>query len=462
MVSNRYTERPGKYTERPDGDLHGQPVRAGRRRRFRAAAAIASAVAIAGLAACSSGSGSASSSGGGGVAGQGSTSTSPGVTSNSVTIGLMTSFTGPAAAQFANVYNGFAAYIAKVNAAGGVNGRKINIVKVDDQGSPSAAVTAVRSAVQVRHIFALASVGITVYAVEAYLKGQNVPVIGVPIDGPEWAPPNNNMFAVIGSASAKYPAPVFFGKYLKSGGCTRVGMVVINVPSAVGAAKNAIASAKAQGIAVPYANLTIPTTQTGFDAIAQSLKAANIDCLYSEMIDPENLSLLAAVKAAGISTKVTVLDAQPTSADLQNPQNKADLQGAVAYGPFYPPNANTAGTKAVASALATYQGQTTPYDENEAFGWMSAAGVVAGLQAAGKNLTRADYMSSLRNVSGFDAGGIGLTPLDFTASFGTGAQGGGPAPDVCVIYSKLSGTNWVVDPTQVCGGLLSPPVYANP
>ena len=65
-------------------------------------------------------------------------------------------------------------------------------------------------------------------------------------------------------------------------------------------------------------------------------------------------------------------------------------------------------------------------------------------------------MSSLRNVSGFACrGGIGLTPLDFTARFGYRAQGGGPAPDVCVIYSKLSGTNWVVDPA-------SPPVYANP
>ena len=52
MISNRYTERPG--------DLHGEPVRAGRRSRFRAAAAIASAVAIAGLAACSSGSSSSS------------------------------------------------------------------------------------------------------------------------------------------------------------------------------------------------------------------------------------------------------------------------------------------------------------------------------------------------------------------------------------------------------------------
>jgi len=456
MISNRYTERPG--------DLHGEPVRAGRRSRFRAAAAIASAVAIAGLAACSSGSssGSASSAAGGGVAGSGSTSTTPGVTSNSVTVGLLTSYTGPAASQFSTTYPGFAAYIATVNAAGGVNGRKINIVKVDDQGSPTATVTSVRSAVQVQHIFALGSVSVTTYAVESYLEGQNVPVVGTPIDGPEWAPPNNNMFAIIGSASAKYPAPVFFGKYLKSGGCTRVGMVVLASPSAVGAGKNAEASAKAQGIAVPYINLTIPFTQTGFDAIAQSLKGANIDCLYSEMLDPENLSLLAAVKAAGISTKVTVLDAQPTAADLQNPQNKTDAQNASAYGPFYPPGANNAGTKALTSALATYEHQTTPYDENEAFGWMSAAGIVAGLQAAGKNLTRADYMSSLRKVSGFNAGGLGLTPLDFTASYGTGAQGGGPAPEVCVIYSKLSGDNWVVNPAQVCGGLVSPPVYANP
>ena len=457
MLRNRYS--PG-----PDGDRQSRPLPAGRHRRLRAAAAIASAVAIAAVAACSStSSGSAAASGGGGVAGgSGSGSAAPGVTSNSVSIGLLSSFTGPAAAEFANVYPGFAAYIAKVNAAGGVDGRKINIVKVDDQGSPAQAVTAVHSAVQVQHVFALASVAVGTFAVEPYLLQQNVPVIGVPIDGVEWAPPNNNMFPVIGSASAKFPAPVFFGKYMKTGGCTRLGMVVLNVPSAVGAGENAKASAQAQGIAVPYFNTSVSLTQTGFDAVAQSLKAANVDCVYSVMIDPEDLSLVAAMKAAGISTKVTLVDAEPTPADLQNPQNKADLQGASVFGPYYPPNANTPGTQAMTAALATYEHQTAPYDENEAFAWMSAAGVVAGLQAAGKNLTRADYISSLRNLSGFTAGGIGLSPLNFTASYGTGAQGGGPAPDVCVIYSKLSGTTWVENPAPVCGGLISPPVYANP
>jgi ABC-type Mn2+/Zn2+ transport system ATPase subunit len=43
-----------------------------------------------------------------------------------------------------------------------------------------------------------------------------------------------------------------------------------------------------------------------------------------------------------------------------------------------------------------------------------------------------------------------------------GALGAGPAPGICALWQKFSGTKWVFNPTATCGGLLNPAVYANP
>jgi branched-chain amino acid transport system substrate-binding protein len=54
-------------------------------------------------------------------------------------IGVTGFFTGPIGAQFLQSLEGFEAYIDHVNATGGVNGRKIHVDVVNDQGNPTTA-----------------------------------------------------------------------------------------------------------------------------------------------------------------------------------------------------------------------------------------------------------------------------------------------------------------------------------
>ncbi len=71
----------------------------------------------------------------------------PGVTSHTITIGGTVPITGPAA-LFGSVGRGSAAYFKYVNAHGGVNGRKINYVYLDDAYDPAKTVQLTRELVE--------------------------------------------------------------------------------------------------------------------------------------------------------------------------------------------------------------------------------------------------------------------------------------------------------------------------
>jgi branched-chain amino acid transport system substrate-binding protein len=101
---------------------------------------------------------------------------SPGVTSSTITIGGTVPITGPAA-LFGSVGRGADAYFKYVNAHGGVNGRKIKYVYLDDAYDPSKTVMLTRQLVEQDHVFAIFNTVGTDnnLAIRDYLNAAKVP-----------------------------------------------------------------------------------------------------------------------------------------------------------------------------------------------------------------------------------------------------------------------------------------------
>ncbi|HEX7790031.1 MAG TPA: ABC transporter substrate-binding protein, partial [Afipia sp.] len=72
---------------------------------------------------------------------------SPGVTANEIKIGATFPYSGPASA-LGNVGKALTAYVTSVNERGGVNGRKIKLIDLDDAYSPPKTVEQVRKLVE--------------------------------------------------------------------------------------------------------------------------------------------------------------------------------------------------------------------------------------------------------------------------------------------------------------------------
>ena len=69
----------------------------------------------------------------------------PGVTANSIKIGAFGALTGPGYLYGQLVMNGVEVVFDQVNAAGGVHGRKLELVREDDRCDPAAAIGAVQN-----------------------------------------------------------------------------------------------------------------------------------------------------------------------------------------------------------------------------------------------------------------------------------------------------------------------------
>jgi ABC-type branched-subunit amino acid transport system substrate-binding protein len=100
----------------------------------------------------------------------------PGVTASTITIGGTVPITGPAA-LFGSVGRGADAYFKYVNAHGGVNGRSIKYVYLDDGYEPSRTVTLTRQLIEQNHVFAVFSTIGTdnTVATTDYLNAAKVP-----------------------------------------------------------------------------------------------------------------------------------------------------------------------------------------------------------------------------------------------------------------------------------------------
>lgn len=434
--------------------LWNRTIRQCRSRRTLLGVGVALLLVVAG---CSSSgknaSGSSSSTTASGSSASSNTASAPGITPNSVTVGLMTEFTGALAAGFTTVATGFNARIAQQNAEGGVNGRQIKVVTGDTQSSTTGALTAAQT-LNGKNIFAVGAVSVFTFAAEPYLLQQGIPVAGTALDGPEWSPPNNNMFPTGGSPSSAFPAPATVGTFFKQQGATNVGVIGVNVPSAVAAAKNVQVSAERAGLKSTYLNATIPVTQAGnFGSIVQAMMQQHVDAVFIEMEPTANFAFMEAAQQAGMKA-VYLQSITPPVQVFQNAQARATAQNTWATDPWTPTSLNTPGNKAFLAALATYAHQTTPPDLNEIDGWAAASAIVKGLQTAGQNPTRASFETGLRAVNNFTADGLAITPNSFTASFGKSAEGPGPAPDACYWYGQYKGTQYVWQSKPICGGIL--------
>src|SRR6201982_2109382 len=71
----------------------------------------------------------------------------PGVTDTEIKIGTTTPFSGPASAYSAGAVSA-TAYFAMINDKGGVNGRKINYIALDDAYSPPKTVEQTRRLIE--------------------------------------------------------------------------------------------------------------------------------------------------------------------------------------------------------------------------------------------------------------------------------------------------------------------------
>ena len=116
----------------------------------------------------------------------------PGVSDTEIKIGQSLPYSGPASA-YGQLGRVEAAYFAWLNKRGGINGRKVTLLSLDDGYSPPKAVEQIRKLVEqdeVAAIFGVVGTSINM-AVRKYLNDRHVPQIFVAAGSPNFADPEH-------------------------------------------------------------------------------------------------------------------------------------------------------------------------------------------------------------------------------------------------------------------------------
>ncbi len=137
------------------------------------------------------------------AAGAAAASTAPGVTSNSITVGTISTQTGTLASNFSSLIYGERAYYKYINAQGGVNGRQIDYkYALDDGGNPTTFNQLSNTLINQDHVFAVTGVATAFFSPNLFVES-GIPTYGYNVTG-NWAGAPN-LFAAGGSVEY-YPA----------------------------------------------------------------------------------------------------------------------------------------------------------------------------------------------------------------------------------------------------------------
>ena len=153
----------------------------------------------------------------------------PGVSDIEIKLGQTVPYSGPASA-FSSYGRLMTGYFQMINAAGGINGRKINLISLDNAFSPPKAIEQTRKLVEDDGVLAdVGTVGTTPnVAIQKYLNGAKVPHIFISAGGRRFADPQNFPWSVPMYPGFEMEGKTFGQYILKHKPSAKVGVLYQN------------------------------------------------------------------------------------------------------------------------------------------------------------------------------------------------------------------------------------------
>jgi ABC-type branched-subunit amino acid transport system substrate-binding protein len=377
---------------------------------------------------------------------------STGVSAKRIKIGYIFSETGVAGSTFKNAGKAFQARIDRQNAAGGVNGRKIATEIIDDGGTTNN-LQAAQDLVQNRKVFAVVNNSAFAFLSYRFLLGAGVPVVAGGYDGNEYGQPGNEkLIDMLGNQGPVIGPPyTVLPKVMKQMGARRIAALAYGVsPSSTAAAQNLQKYAvPALGLEAVYTNTSVDFGTTDVSPQVLGMKNAGADGVYLPLVASTNFAVLTGAAQNNLKFKSAVL-ATGYGQDLLDQPIISQLGPEVRLQTtFAPVEVSTKATKQFQADLKKYANYTGVPDFGQYTGYIIAELLIDGLQAAGKNLTRAGFITATKGLGTYDQAGLACQPLDISA-----AGFGKPAQNACAWYVAIKDGKFV--PGKVYRGKLIP------
>lgn len=325
----------------------------------------------------------------------------PGITDNKIVIGQTAGFTGPAGEQVKEMTQGAKLYIDAVNRAGGVYGRKIELVSEDDGFEAAAAKKQAHTLLIDKQVFALflprGTPNTEAIMAEAHAVG--APVVA-PSTGAStfFDKPDPLLFVV----RAKYQAEIAeLVHHFETLGLKRLALVNLN--DSFGKDTEAgFNSATQKQPADAHRVFTVDRLKPDVDKATAEISKFAPQAVILACPGTTARAFVEALNKQGTAIQLAALSNNASQAFAQSlgPQGRGVVVSQVMPSPVR--STSQLGRDLAASAKAA--GVTPSYAMME--GYASARVLVEGLKRAGKTPTRASFISGLESAGTIDLGGL--------------------------------------------------------
>ena len=318
-----------------------------------------------------------------------------------ILIGQTAGITGPVASSMNEAIAGAQLVIDSVNAQGGVNGERIEIVRMDDGFDPKRAGDNARVLIEDKKVVALFLNRGTPHtqAILPWLDKHGVALIG-PSTGAMvlHKPVQKHVFNVRSTYQREAEKAV---QHLHTVGIDRIA--VVHASDSFGkdgleGAGNGFAKAKIQPVAVIPANRDKPDYATILPALTKANPQAVIWIASGDAV----VEGVKGLRAAGSAAQVVTLSNNASTGFIKQ---LGAVSGGVIVTQVFPSERATGQPmvkEAMALAKAKGQGDLSPQMLE---GFASAKVMVEGLRRAGPKATRGKVIAALESIRGYDLGG---------------------------------------------------------
>ena len=327
----------------------------------------------------------------------------PGATDTEIKIGHITAYSGPASA-YGVIGKAIAAYVNMVNEQGGVNGRKINFISVDDGYSPPKTVEQARKLVEQDEVLVLFNPLGTPpnSAIHRYMNQKKVPHLFLATGATKWGDPKNFPWTMGWQPNYQSEGKIYAQHLLETKPNAKVAILYQNDDYGKDYLKGFKDGLGAKAATMIVREVTYEVTDPTIDSQMVTLKATGADTFFN--ITTPKFAAQAIKKAAEIGWKPThYLNSVSISVGtVMTPAGLDNGVGILSAGYIKDPtDAQWQKGKEWDDYTAwfkKYNAAGDIKDVNNVYGYTAAQGLVHVLKQAGDNLTRENIMKQAANL----------------------------------------------------------------
>jgi ABC-type branched-subunit amino acid transport system substrate-binding protein len=355
-------------------------------------------------------------------------SDAPGVTDKELTVGSISTLTGPSPGLGASSAAATRAYIAYLNSKGGVCGRKI-VLKEGDDGAEGGRYRSVFTGLE-PHVLGIVG-GFNIGDVGALdlMEEKKVPVVGIPSDD------RGTAVSTFFDMNPPFEGPdIVIGKYkhLYDQGVRTATEVYLGITQSRLEAQRQARLMEAAGIHVVDVN-ELPLSTLSYDGPARRVGNSKADYLLYIGDIQGNGNMARAMQSAGVEPKVEEYFVFSYGGNFIERAGPEAAEGIVSFIRALPNE--EAGQNAELARYLEWMDRAAPGQETDMFAsdaWASTKAFFDSVATIPGPITRAALVNQLRAVKTFDAGGM-FGPIRLGQELTNG----------CVVEMQVRNGKWV-------------------